>query len=75
MLPSSSVGNVSTTELKVPGSTHAVELFKFFFFRISFLKKPQYLRMTLVQSKDNNMSNFLLYIQTIFPQALKESLK
>ena len=31
--------------------------------------------MTLMQSKDNKMSNVLLYIQTIFPQELKESLK
>ena len=28
-----------------------------------------------MQSKDNKMSNFLLYIRTIFSQALKESLK
>ena len=31
--------------------------------------------MTLMQPKDTKMSNCLLYIETIFPQALKESLK
>ena len=31
--------------------------------------------MTLMQSKDNKMSNFLLHTQTIYPQSLKESLK
>ena len=72
MFPSSLVGCAPSTEPKDPGSTLAVGGLLFFFY----LKKIYiYLRMTLMQPKDTKMYNCLLYIVTIFPQALKESLK
>ena len=71
MFPSSSIRNAPTTEPKAPGSTLTIGGFFFFIcFRISF-----FLKNSLMQSKDNKMSNFLWYVRTIFPQALKESLK
>ena len=69
MFPSSSIGNALTTDPNRFNSTHCSS----FVFLNFILKK--YLRMTLMQSKDNKMYNFLLYIRTIFTQALKGSLK
>ena len=69
MLPSSSIGNAPTTEPKAPVQLSLLEVFVLIFvFRISFTKKQQYLRMTLMQSKDNIIVNFLLYLRTIFSQ-------
>ena len=61
MFPSSAIGNAPATEPKDPGTTLSVGGFFFIFLEFHLLKK-QYLRMTLMQSKDTKMSNFLLYI-------------
>ena len=68
MFPSSSIGSTPTTDPKAPNSILPVVVFK-----ISF--KKQYLRMTLMQSKDNKMYNFYVVYTNNSPQALNESLK
>ena len=66
MFPSSSIGNAPTMEPKTPVSTPTVG-FLVFFSEFHFFFSKTVLRMTLMQSQDNKMSNFLLYIRTIFP--------
>ena len=74
MFPSSSIGNAPTMEPKTPVSTPTVVFWGFFFQNFIFFSKTV-LRMTLMQSQDNKMSNFLLYIRTIFPPSALRKLK
>ena len=72
MYPSSSIGNGSDSTSK----RYPVQLLAWdFFLYKNVIKNNQYIRMTLMQSKGNKMSNFFGIYEEFISQALKESLK
>ena len=72
MFPGSSIGNALTTGPKAPGSTRKSRRV---FFSLEFhFKKKHYLRMTLMESKDNKMSNFFaVYTNNFLPKRFKKA--